>query len=64
IDDYENPSHLNETWGHIRRMIYNRYKTIYGILELYGNNTLIYPEDDNKTLAQTDGRDRIVSELN
>ncbi|CAF4615458.1 unnamed protein product, partial [Rotaria magnacalcarata] len=24
IDDYENPSHLNETWGHIRRMIYNR----------------------------------------
>ncbi|CAF4717805.1 unnamed protein product, partial [Rotaria magnacalcarata] len=28
--------------------------------ELYGNNTLIYPEDDNKTLAQTDGRDRIA----
>ncbi|CAF3635592.1 unnamed protein product [Rotaria socialis] len=59
-DDYESPSHLNETWGHIRRMIYNRYKTNYGILELYRNNELIYPEDDNKTLAQTDGRDRIT----
>ena len=38
-----------------------RYKTTYGILELYRNNDMIYPIDDNKTLGQTDGRDRIVN---
>ncbi|CAF1148229.1 unnamed protein product [Rotaria sordida] len=59
-EDFEHSSHLNETWGHIRRMIHTRYKTNYGILELYRNNELIYPEDDNKTLAQTDGRERIT----
>ncbi|CAF4578092.1 unnamed protein product, partial [Rotaria sp. Silwood2] len=59
-EDFEYSSHLNETWGHIRRMIHSRYKTSYGILELYRNNELIYPEDDNKTLAQTDGRERIT----
>ena len=38
-----------------------RYKTTYGVLELYRNNDIIFPIDDNKTLALTDGRDRIVS---
>ncbi|CAF3682375.1 unnamed protein product [Rotaria sp. Silwood1] len=37
-----------------------RYKTSYGILELYRNNELIYSEDDNKTLGQTDCRERIT----
>jgi hypothetical protein len=41
--------------------IFFRYKTTYGVLELYRNNEMIYPTDDNKTLAQTDGRDRIVN---
>lgn len=40
-----------------------RYRNTYGVLELYRNNELIHPLMDNKTLAQTDGRDRIVSEL-
>lgn len=39
-----------------------RCKTTYGVLELYRNNELLHPADDNKTLGQTDGRDRIVSE--
>ncbi len=75
-EDFEYSCHSNETWGQIRRMISNRYvysenenlkkkfffryKTTYGVLELYRNNEMIYPIDDNKTLAQTDGRDRIV----
>jgi len=37
-----------------------RYKTTYGVLELFRNNDMIYSADDNKTLAQTEGRDRIV----
>ena len=37
-----------------------RFKTTYGILELFQNNEMLYTADDNKTLAQTDGRDRIV----
>ncbi len=37
-----------------------RYKSAYGIIELYRNNEIIYSADDNKTLGQTDDRDRIV----
>ena len=37
-----------------------RYKSAYGIIELYRNNEIIYSTDDNKTLGQTDDRDRIV----
>jgi hypothetical protein len=62
-EDFEYQCHSNETWGQIRRMISNRYKTTYGVLELYRNNDLIYIGDDNKTLAQTDGRDRIVKKI-
>jgi len=43
-----------------RKKILFRYKTTYGVLELYRNNEMIYSADDNKTLAQTDGRDKIV----
>ncbi len=39
-----------------------RFKTSYGIIELYRNNEIIYSNDDNKTLGQTDGRDRVVGE--
>jgi hypothetical protein len=63
-EDFEYQCHSNETWGQIRRMIWNRYKTAYGVLELYRNNDLIYTADDNKTLACTDGRDRIVRRFN
>lgn len=38
-----------------------RYKSSYGVIELYRNNEIIYTTDDNKTLGQTDDRDRIVS---
>ncbi len=37
-----------------------RYKTTYGVLELFRNNDMVYSADDNKTLAQTDERDRFV----
>ena len=37
-----------------------RYKSAYGIIELYRNNEIIYTTDDNRTLGQTDDRDRIV----
>lgn len=40
-----------------------RYKSSYGIIELYRNNEIIYPTDDNKTLGQTDDRDRMVCSL-
>jgi hypothetical protein len=78
-DDFEHGFHSNDTWGHIRRFIHNRYslnivsnklfkkhfflfryKSAYGIIELYRNNEIIYSADDNKTLGQTDDRDRIV----
>ena len=39
-----------------------RYRTTYGTLELYRNNELIHSLWDNRTLGQTDGRDRIVSD--
>jgi len=58
-DDFEQNFHSNDTWGHIRRFIHNRYKSAYGIIELYRNNEIIYSIDDNKTLGQTDDRDRI-----
>ncbi|CAF2622279.1 unnamed protein product [Rotaria sp. Silwood2] len=58
-DDFEHGFHSNDTWGHIRRFIHNRYKSSYGIIELYRNNEIIYSTDDNKTLGQTDDRDRI-----
>ena len=75
-DDFEHGFHSNDTWGHIRRFIHNRYlneifwfcdnfflfsyKSSYGIIELYRNNEIVYSTDDNKTLGQTDDRDRIV----
>ncbi|UJR08730.1 hypothetical protein I4U23_012987 [Adineta vaga] len=59
-EDFDYQCHSNDTWGQIRRMISNRYKTIYGILEILRNNDMIYSADDNKTLGQTDGRDRIT----
>ena len=80
-DDFEHGFHSNDTWGHIRRFIHNRYvvrsfvrrgksilarfsyKSSFGIIELYRNNEIIYPSDDNKTLGQTDDRDRIVSHI-
>lgn len=52
---------LTEKSGFNLQNILFRYKTCYGILELIKNNEILYPEDDNKTLGQTDGRDRIVS---
>ncbi|CAF3335952.1 unnamed protein product [Rotaria socialis] len=58
-DDFEHGFHSNDTWGHIRRFIHNRYKSSYGVIELYRNNEIIYTADDNKTLGQTDDRDRI-----
>ena len=39
------------------------YKSSFGIIELYRNNEIIYPSDDNKTLGQTDDRDRIVGRM-
>ena len=45
-----------------KMIFFYRYRNIYGVLELYRNNDLIHPQFDNKTLAQIDGRDRIVSE--
>ncbi|CAF0941972.1 unnamed protein product [Adineta ricciae] len=59
-DDFEHGFHSNDTWGHIRRFIHNRYKSAYGIIELYRNNEIIYSTDDNRTLGQTDDRDRIT----
>ncbi|CAF0890240.1 unnamed protein product [Adineta ricciae] len=59
-EDFDYQCHSNDTWGQIRRMICNRYKTSCNVLELLRNNDLIYPVDDNKTLGQTDGRDRIT----
>jgi hypothetical protein len=38
-----------------------RYKTTYGVLELYRNSEVLYSADDNKTLGQTEGRDRSVN---
>ncbi|CAF3511540.1 unnamed protein product [Adineta steineri] len=59
-EDFEYQCHSNETWGQIRRMIFNRFKTTFGILEIFRNSDMIYTAEDNKTLAQTDGRDRIT----
>ncbi|CAF1048629.1 unnamed protein product, partial [Didymodactylos carnosus] len=59
-DEFEHLHHSNETWGQIRRSIYHRFKTTYGIIELHRNNELIHPCDDNKTLAQTETRDRLT----
>ena len=79
-EDLEHYTHSNDTWGQIRRLIshryvgsfelmttnnpFSRYRTTYGTLELFRNNELIHPLWDNRTLGQTDGRDRIVSEEN
>ena len=44
-----------------RRFSSARYRTTYGVLELYRNSELIHPFCDNRTLGQLDGRDRIVN---
>ncbi|CAF0895252.1 unnamed protein product, partial [Didymodactylos carnosus] len=36
------------------------FNTTYGVIELYRNSELIHPCDDNKTLAQTETRDRLI----